>query len=514
MPYDEALPNCYLKVAMRNVNGTTTTKTLNLQVVKKILPDKTSKLTEIGTMIFGYENNFCMDLGTQEKYTVYIERDNPFPYDDDQNFDDSLWSNARWYDELESMVNFWQNFGRNPNNTSEWTGGMQFHYEPKGDDKKFFPTLDKNVFFLGSLNANFKVGKLSVTLPLQVGTMKTKVTSYNPITLTFIDGPSGTAPTTENSFTETSFVGVPIYAPEPLPAWAGRHGPQRMLAWVFDGTKSWIVGTSMTFNVRTTFYTQWVNPIATWDYVNRGIGQTTEELVPPAGARYMRVWMVGGGGGGGSGSTAYLGGRNGGGGGGSGEAIIGQTFIISADDRIKIYVGKGGNTGRDGESSKVWLNEQLIEAHGGLAGKSPGSDVPYLYGGAEGGAKYSRGGHAGGFHLDEDMDMRDGHDGFNPLVTYDPSGEIDFGGHGSKYYIRSDTLAVMGSGGGGVAEFFIYRPTIEAPETEHLVYSIGGNANSSGNGESGTHGGGGGGSSMGSGGKGGDGSVYIAFYGE
>ena len=100
-------------------------KTIDLGVVKAIEDAYSTDLTEYSTMVYGYENNFCMDVGTKLRYEVSIERVNPQPYDD-SSLDSRQWSNGKWYSELEKLLNFWQNFGLDAD--GERSGGLTFKY--------------------------------------------------------------------------------------------------------------------------------------------------------------------------------------------------------------------------------------------------------------------------------------------------------------------------------------------------------------------------------------------------
>jgi hypothetical protein len=110
----------------------------------------------------------------------------------------------------------------------------------------------------------------------------------------------------------------------------------------------------------------------------------TQVWEKPAGARRVRIYVIGGGGGGGSGCrTAATSDRAGGGGGGGGGCSMWEGPASDLSDELTLYAGHGGTpgagkaansvgaAGADGEDSFVFHQgtfQQFVTGAGGKAG--------------------------------------------------------------------------------------------------------------------------------------------------
>ena len=113
-----------LKIRRRD-NSTTTIK---LPYIKSIVTSVTASLTEISTIIYGYRNNFCMDLGTSQTISLKLERVNPIDYND-RSTDPEMWSNGKWYRWFEDQL------------TSGRTSGGTMTTEPSWGDSSWSSSL-------------------------------------------------------------------------------------------------------------------------------------------------------------------------------------------------------------------------------------------------------------------------------------------------------------------------------------------------------------------------------------
>jgi len=183
-PVNQTAGNCYL--VRNNRNGTATA--LHLPNIQSIEETDTAMLTEISTIIYGFDDNFVMDLGTTQRFTVTLKRNQPLSVSDDNNYLHSeQWSNGHWFDMLCSFIDGWQNLNcgyvqhSGQNNVFAQTGGFHFHYEPSVETAyqgvsyaNLYPVIDENVFIAGNISMSYSganLQTLNVSIPLAVSTM-------------------------------------------------------------------------------------------------------------------------------------------------------------------------------------------------------------------------------------------------------------------------------------------------------------------------------------------------------
>jgi hypothetical protein len=160
-------------------------------------------------------------------------------------------------------------------------------------------------------------------------------------------------------------------------------------------------------------------------------GLNAFDCTVPAGATSVKIEAWGAGGGGGY-NNVYPYGKGGGGGG----SYCGATFTVTPGTPLTVYVGSGGSTGSDGESS--WVGGAGItgmEANGGYAGYDQQSPERISYGGeggdtsactAPGATKYTGGNGAAGYTTD----MGGGGGGSATATSAGGSGSASTGGIG------------------------------------------------------------------------------------
>ena len=107
-PVESSAGNCYL--VRHNRDGVA--KALHLPNIQSIEEQDSAQLTEISTIIYGFDDNFVMDLGTTQRYTITFRRNQPMPSSDPQKTEgetdehfwnrvdytqSTSWSNGFWY---------------------------------------------------------------------------------------------------------------------------------------------------------------------------------------------------------------------------------------------------------------------------------------------------------------------------------------------------------------------------------------------------------------------------------
>lgn len=434
-------------------------------IVKSITEDINVNLSEYGTIVYGFRNNFCMDMGTSQKFTLQIERVNPKDYDDGSR-DKSRWSNGKWFREFEAMLDFWQNFGGYAGNDETRSGGFVFRYEPA--DTALYPLVTKNVFVNGSISLQYNVQKISLSLPLQVATNGDSV-NVGMITLTLHpNGLDDEAPVATVQYPRNTS----MLAPEAPSSWN-----QYMESVMLDGwsdsptatTASYLAGNWYTWTTGMDLYAIWRTPLMFewWDSTE----SHTVEI--PSGASRAQFICVGGGGGAGGGEgreTSVLwdeGEVCPGGAGGSGYVTV-YTADVSPGDVIRFAVGAGGTgggrriDGADGGTTYVYRNENPITsatARGGAGGRAAARSENSLYAPLVPGA-------GGTYDNAGGMSSTDGSAG-----TPGADGDGGRGGTGAATETY-DRWVYFGGGGGAAADL---NRTIRFNGTDYSFQSVGGN---------------------------------------
>lgn len=443
---------------------------LQMPTIVSIEDGLSASLTEISTMIYGYKNNFCMDLGNTEKITFKYERINPFPYDDssDDPVNSEKWSNGKWMTYLEELLDYWQNLGQDYT-TGEWTGGFRFTYVP--EDSTLFPPIDENVFMVGSLNKTYSsVQRVTFTLPMVVSSMTGATSEAPTVTLHLrtadANNPGQYSPTVDVKVLEGYDVPMP-----PCPeGWADKYQPGRVfMGWKDSDENIYAANDTHMWLADETLTAQWEGAMdVTW---RNAAGDYTIKV--PTGANYVVVYLVGGGGGAGGGRinksgsgslTAYNQYHLCGGGGGAGEVYITSRNPVKSTDVIQLTIGEGGtggtnrgvgttanatNGGAGGDTILKVNGATWGIARGGEGGRGVTSKTAAGYASTVGGAQYKRGG-----STLEDGNGEDGVDGAAELIEK----ETEHGKGGKKYEFKEDNVSYFYQGGaGGASAAFRYR---------------------------------------------------------
>lgn len=462
------------------------------------LPDITSidtnfnvSLTELSTIIFGYANTFCMDMGNSLKISVTCKRANPFPYNDSST-DPTMWSNGKWYRHLESFLDYWQNLGLDIDSDT-MVGGFRFHFVPSDPDA--FPEIDRNVFLSGALNLQYSTTYMVVQMNLQVARMQT--------------GESGTGSTVTVTLHLVDLDGIERTYQVQAPLNFSSQIPYCPQTWddilidqgaIFQGWCLTSAADTVDFQERDPYtYTGDLDLWAVYSTaleVRSFVGAGTYEYTPPADAGYLRIYCVGGGGGAGNCArgedrvgigTAVSSGNAGGAGASGSVTIVTRPVLRTADTndpRYRVVVGAGGargdtkgiNTshgtdGHDGGDTYVEganLNGEGIKrdatlAKGGKGGKGGRftANVNLIFT-AEGGTGDESTGSASGGASQTRTDGEDG-EWFAPNIADNAGkgfryrGEYPYTGEGSAVPPDSSPGAYEAPGAGGGAAAFRYR---------------------------------------------------------
>lgn len=461
---------------------------LKMPTIVSIEDGLSASLTEISTMIYGYRNNFCMDLGNTERITVKYERVNPFPYDDssDDPADSEKWSNGKWMTYLEELLDFWQNLGLSYK-YGDWTGGFTFTYIP--EDSTLFPPIEENVFMVGSLNKTYSsVQKVAFTMPMVVSSMKGATSEAKMVTLHLrtkdANNPGQYSPTVDVKVLE----GYEVLMPPCPEGWADKYQPGRVfMGWTDSDGVEYDANDTHIWLADETLTARWEGALTAMYY------DEDQTVSIPAGANYVQAYLVGGGGGAGGGRInksgsgsliAYNQYHLCGGAGGAGEVYMVERRSIKSTDVITLTIGEGGSGGTNrgagttanatngGAGGDTIMKVNGITwgiAHGGYGGQGVTTRTAAGYGASAGGAQYRKGG-----STLEDGSGEDGVDGAAELVDL----ETTHGKGGKAYdYEENNVHYFYQGGGGGASAPFRYRFLTDAgwkPSSSQYYESYGG----------------------------------------
>lgn len=366
---------------------------LDVDLVTSVDRTVSVSLTEHPTLIYGFRNNFCMDLGATEKVTFKCSRANPFPYSDSSS-DPSRWSNGKWYRHLESLFDRWQNFGMNSSGVQ--TGGVSVIYTPEDAELQApigTTSAPVNAFLVGSLNPSFGVQQMTFSLPLQLATMKASAASVAQVTLTLKSDSAGTLKETVKVLK-----GYPQTVALP-DGWEEKQDGRSFVGWTLPGGATISAGGTYTFESDTTLVAIWLGPEKVV-FVD-----SNQTITVPSGIASIKYYLVGGGGGAGGSTLGRLYTPYYGGGGGSGDVAVGS--ITNTGESLTVKCGKGGAgapnlreeymdrlpSGSDGGTTSLYRGEVLIATAKGGSGGSPPTPKNNTQG--TGGRQYMAGGDFG-----------------------------------------------------------------------------------------------------------------------
>lgn len=398
--------------------------TLELPNIQSIEENDTSTITEISTIIYGYEDNFVMDIGTTQRYTVSFTRVNPTEVTDDLDFaHQHLWSNGHWFRMFKLLTDRWQNLQYDENGRQ--TGGFRFYFSPGEDDVDLYPTLDRNVFIAGGVSATFSnnLQTMKISLPLAVGTMirNTQLPSTG-VPITYV--PNILAVREWAAF-YPPHIDIPL--PYPPTDWLDQVGLYTFKQWVTPlGNRPAGAMYPVSNDSVNRIVADWQSPTAAKRYDNDIIVYFTSGDVPAdaeagtyevltdefpsaVNVKSIKIYAIGGGGGGARAYSRTVGSQesheivyNAGGGGGSGGYLIRNAYLGNDISGIQITIGQGGGSGVDGGASNVSLYDgntlgSICYAGGGKGAPLKFDPISGASGGSgEGGAGGSPNGSPGG----------------------------------------------------------------------------------------------------------------------
>lgn len=492
----------YTAISIRS-KGESRATTLVMPVVKSISRTTQASLTEISTMVYGYRNNFCMDLGTKRSFSIKFERVNPFPYDDssDDYADSEKWSNGKWYRMLEKLLDRWQNLCVDPSNPSELAGGFRFLHIP--EDETLYPRIDGNVFMVGNLNMSYKATQMmEFTLPLTLSRMTGSTKPVEQVTLTLV---------TEDivdKTTQTDTVKVPKGYETSVPrcpdGWT-KYQPGRIFQYWTDSDGNRLnEGEMHIWNADATLTAVWKGALAVNVYSLQGNQQALDLIsrtdawgssmkasddtsVVPDGATRAIAYLVGAGGGAGGGYVQSTGietiGKRWwrpGGGGGAGQFVKTDEISVTPGAPIEVWLGVPGSGGTNisntngGNGGPTYIKYNGSDWTGGVTRAEGGKGGKSMSNGGAGGAEYW----SGGSYDEGSMNGADGSTGGEN--TTDNAGK---GGTGSEYTEGKVDYYRYGGCGGGATDFKyrFYTETqgwMPGPDSDYFYRSRGGNGQS------------------------------------
>ena len=490
----------YLKCTW-DLGTTQTTHYIYFPHIVSVEDSHAASLTEINTIIYGAENKFVMDLGTQRRITLNCTRTNPANYNDSSANPDQ-WSNGKWITELIKKLDFWQNRMK-PN------GGMTLVLT--SPDEELYPSIKPedncNVFLSGTISPKYDVQKITFSIPLVVATMTGSKAKVDTVTLTF---KSNSTPEDEfdQTYPEDTYVPVPS-----IPAsWQGLVPSSIFDYWLSSTGASYAPGTMVKWTASQTLTARWEGPVG--DVPVWGDPSESKVFFVPSEASRVVVYAIGGGGGSGgnyadietSGGTTswetkhdvYSGGAGGGG------EFVSQSIMLMGATEITVSVGAGGASaagneedGEDGQATTVIVGEFVVNAAGGAGGLGAKRSNFKV---TKGGSTYYAGGNGG---LKPAAGATDDSTG-TPGVPGQPGEFVSIPG------VKCDEQYFGGAGGGAPP-----LNTSFGGKTSKYI-SRGGNGGSGTIGgteaESGVYGGGAGSGYLFKNTKGGDGLVALVFY--
>ena len=443
--------------------------TMYLPNVQSIEETDTASITEISTIIYGFNDNFAMDIGTTQSFTVTFDRVQPKSVEDpvrpDNVTDDMFWgsvdytqqdkwSNTFWFWAMKRLIEGWQNlnFGIVDDQFKQ-TGGFRFHFEPQDDRltgvsyKELYPTIDENVVVVGQLQYNYNQSILQhmrLSIPLTTSTMipNTDIQEKYVVTYHLNDGAGA-----DVTAIQTYPIGVKSIAPNVPPSWMSKAKGATFDYWIGNGVE-YGVGDRVPEGIRD-LYGHWTPAkYAVYTTTRESKSYTIGDICP--GATKLTCILIGAGGNGGQGHRVKQGGwRHYGGGGGSGAYVV-KTIKVTDETEFTITRGISGTTSRS--NSKIVVGETTYEAANGSKGNNATSAHGGT-GGAGGVPKGVKGGDAeeGVGGIGADLSSSEDSVGFvGYSVEYNgPSGSASIGPFSSKNGLTGYEN-LIGVGGDGV----------------------------------------------------------------
>ena len=375
------------------------TEVFYLPNIQSIEETDSVQLTEMSSIVYGFDNNFVMDTGVTQRFTVDFIRVQPTSVNNSGD-NPERWSNGYWFMKLKEFLDGWQNLNSGTvdgGTTVVRTGGFRMVISPtrevlrsgtQADYSMLYPDIDRTGFIIGNVTmtqSGNNLQYLKVTIPFVVGSM---IRQVQPV-----GGHEVSLVSTADDLSKTMIFPVDFDFPAPsVPSsWLASIGSRVFAGWTYQDAQSQDVEVQTNELVPSDvdeLEVEWGEPI--WirkvvysDMPSNGYGTLTFSSLGIdsilSSVKRIRIWAVGGGGGGASGSsneTLY------GGGGSGGYADVTFGVDLSLYNRFVIQIGKGGageqgGKGGDGGGSSLTLGGtqaelKLVEVEGGSGGRLRG----------------------------------------------------------------------------------------------------------------------------------------------
>ena len=454
---------------------------LPLPSIQSIEDEITSSLTEISTIIYGFDDNFVMDLGTTQRYTVTLRRVQPAnainavlpesykAIDWSQSHD---WSNGTWLRALEAFIDGWQNLNwgmidTDGDGTKEKvrSGGFRLQFWPPKERlrgysdiyRDLYPEIDCMGFIAGTISPRFSGNNLQyldVTIPLTVASMVRTAQNSGKGRVTYDSGIG------LGTFTHRLPQNMLDTVPSPPIRWAMQSN-KFFIYWRGSDGHTYRIGDKAESGL--TLTAVWEDATHVEAYLEppqSGEGPYIFEL-PSSGYKFIQAWVVGGGGPGARGTLMDFG-NNGGGGGGSGDFVITNLHIPDAVSKLAIYPGKGGysevvpglaGTVRTYNGSESYVAIVSDDKVGTVLVRAGGGQTGYFKtGGAAGGPNGARGDDA----IDDSVGGKLAEFGSGGIIPALASEVVLSGSDGTSASLHctngTGKLAKCGGGGTGVPD--------------------------------------------------------------
>ena len=432
-----------------------TTQEFHFPIVSSIEDTFSASLTTLPTIVYGVENNFCMDLGVTRRFSIKVERVSPVDYYNNSS-DSDRWSNGEFYTRLRDAFDFWQNFGYDG---SSRKGGFTVQFV--SGDEELYPSFSENVFFNGTMSPSFNVQKMTLTLPFVVATQNGEGGGGVPnvsIIMHTTDN-KGTEYTETRSVPSGFRTTIPTYPTD----WLTLRLGLGIAGWDTDSSADTVryhAGDEIVPTEDVHLYAVWRTPIAVFVWDVRGSEGTYNA---PADSSFVTIIAIGGGGWGGLcdwDPNRYGQNPQGycipGGAGGSGYMTIRQIDVFPGDV-FTCSVGRGGFLESSGNNQSPTSTQVMINGNLAAEGRHGvnGGNASYTTG--EGGVA-GRGGsgeYAGGTSVigSPPYSNATGSDGeYDGISGIPGKGSTEIGADGSA----AVHWAMLPGSGGGAAPLDAY----------------------------------------------------------
>ena len=449
-------------------------KTLYLPNIQTIEESDSASIAEISTITYGFEDNFVMDVGTKQSFTVTFDRVQPKTVTDPVktagmtddmfwsivDFDtQSSWSNAFWFNAFKHFIEGWQNLNYGiVDNEFQQTGGFRFQFDPGSERRRtnvsysgLYPVIDENVVISGQMQYDFSPSRLQhmrLSLPLVSSTMipNAHVQEQYDVRYYMDDG-------SQTYMIQRFPIGIDSITPNVPLDWIPKMNGAAFDHWVDINGNSYEPGERADDDIRE-FYGVWNPPLYAYFTADSDTDSDVRIEITQAmydqGVRNVMYILIGAGGNGGNGMK-FQGTYYGYGGGGGSGGYKTAKFKARVGDVIKLHAGKHGKGPMP--TTIEWRDQKVTVSPGQTGGDAEGRNPSNITPG-----KGSAGGLPKGQAGEDATELRGGYGGDltsigfeNYVVIAQNTGPQGIGPFSSKRG-SSDQYGQCGVGGNGTRQ--------------------------------------------------------------